>query len=96
MTSSLDQCGPFRSAKLRDYRVVRAVCAHQGAPLELGSLEPLLDAADVGLYREVSGKDIVRCPRHGLPQGLVRRILLDNAAALYGLPVESRKEEARR
>jgi nitrite reductase/ring-hydroxylating ferredoxin subunit len=46
------------------YRVLRNVCAHQGAPLAAGRLEPLIVADAPGCYRIEAGKDVLRCPWH--------------------------------
>jgi len=48
-----------------EYRALRNVCAHQGAPLSAGSVEPMLTATRVGEYAIVAGKDVLRCGWHG-------------------------------
>jgi nitrite reductase (NADH) small subunit len=46
------------------YRALRNVCAHQGAPLSAGRLEPMIVADSPGCYRIEEGKDVLRCPWH--------------------------------
>jgi nitrite reductase (NADH) small subunit len=40
-------------------------CPHQGGPLGLGHLGPMVSAADVGEYELVRGRYVLRCPWHG-------------------------------
>jgi nitrite reductase/ring-hydroxylating ferredoxin subunit len=40
-------------------------CPHQGGPLGLGHLGPMITAADVGEYELMLDRFILRCPWHG-------------------------------
>lgn len=46
------------------YRALRNICAHQGAPLSAGMVEPMIVADGPGRYRVQDGKDVLRCPWH--------------------------------
>jgi nitrite reductase/ring-hydroxylating ferredoxin subunit len=46
------------------YRALRNRCAHQGAPLSDGRLEPLIEGSAPGQYRYSAERQVVRCPYH--------------------------------
>jgi nitrite reductase (NADH) small subunit len=47
-----------------NYHVLRNTCAHQGAPLSAGMLEPMVVSDKPGCYAISEGKDVLRCPWH--------------------------------
>ena len=46
------------------YRALRNRCAHQGAALSDGRVEPLVEGASLGDYRYSKDREVIRCPFH--------------------------------
>lgn len=48
-----------------EFRALRNICPHQGVPLSLGKLQPLVVGDDVGVYELAPDRFTMRCPWHG-------------------------------
>jgi nitrite reductase (NADH) small subunit len=48
-----------------EFRALRNVCSHHGAPLSSGSLQPVVVGDDVGRYELSDSRYMLRCPWHG-------------------------------
>jgi nitrite reductase/ring-hydroxylating ferredoxin subunit len=47
------------------FRALRDICPHQGVPLSLGKLQPIVVGDDVGVYDLAPDRFMLRCPWHG-------------------------------